>query len=124
MSGAVARLAGVELPIETYLRHKLVLPDVPQVPQWAPLVFDEDTGAHWRPALQRRLRAELGLRPGAGDAVDDPAAEADFAYRVLDPESPYSVARLSPFWRDVWRTAARAGPCSAASTPSRPTTAR
>ena len=52
MSGAVARLAGVELPIETFLRHKVVLPDVPAVPQWAPLVFDEDTGAHWRPALR------------------------------------------------------------------------
>ena len=36
----------------TFLRHKVVLPDVPAVPQWAPLVFDEDTGAHWRPALR------------------------------------------------------------------------
>ena len=52
MSGVVAELAGLSLPITTFLRHKVVLPDVPAVPQWAPLVFDEDTGAHWRPALR------------------------------------------------------------------------
>ena len=56
MSGVVARLAGVELPIHVLLRHKLLMPDVPQVPQWAPLTFDEDTGAHWRPDRQGRRR--------------------------------------------------------------------
>ena len=102
MSGDVARLAGVELPIETYLRHKLVLPDVPQVPQDAPLIFDEDTGAHWRPALRGAyvLQSVSGQEPCV--AADDPAVEADFAYKLLDPESPWSVARLSPFWADVW----------------------
>ena len=102
MSGAVARLAGVELPIATYLRHKVVLPDVPAVPQWAPLVFDDDTGAHWRPALRGAyvLISVGGQEPC--EAVDDPAVEADFAFRVLDPESPYAVARLAPFWADVW----------------------
>ena len=30
------------------------------------------------------------------------STEADFAYQVLDPSSPTSVARLAPFWRDVW----------------------
>jgi sarcosine oxidase subunit beta len=102
MSGAVARLAGVELPIQTFLRHKLVMPEVPQVPPWAPLTFDEDTGAHWRPALRGAyvLISVGGQEPT--DAVDDPRAEPDFAYQVLDPSSPASVARLSPFWRDVW----------------------
>ena len=75
---------------------------MPAVPQWAPLVFDEDTGAHWRPAL----RGAYALISFAGQEpctpVDDPVTEADFAYQVLDPASPTSIARLSPFWRDVW----------------------
>lgn len=102
MSGAVAGLAGVELPIETFLRHKVVLPDVPAVPRWAPLVFDEDTGAHWRPALRGAyaLISVSGQEPCT--PADDPVVEAGFADQVLDPASPSSVARLSPFWRDVW----------------------
>ncbi len=102
MSGVVAELAGLSLPITTFLRHKVVLPDVPAVPQWAPLVFDEDTGAHWRPALRGAyaLISVSGQEPCA--AVDDPVTEADFAYQVLDPASATSVARLSPFWADVW----------------------
>ena len=102
MSGAVAGLAGVELPIETFLRHKIVLPDVPAVPQWAPLVFDEDTGAHWRPALRGAYvlisicgqePCDAGRRPGRRGRLRLPRAR---------PASPHSVARLSPFWADVW----------------------
>ena len=102
MSGAVARLAGVELPIATYLRHKVVLPDVPAVPQWAPLVFDEDTGAHWRPALRGAYVLLSVYDQQSCEAADDPAVEADIADRLLDPASPFSVARLAPFWADVW----------------------
>ena len=107
MSGVVARLAGLELPIGVLLRHKAVLPDVPQVPHWAPLTFDEDTGAHWRPARGGAylLISLSGQEPG--EAVDDPIADADFVDRVLAPSSPTSVARLSPFWRDVWERAPR-----------------
>ena len=102
MSGVVAELAGLALPITTFLRHKVVLPDVPAVPQWAPLVFDEDTGAHWRPALRGAYALiSVGAQEPC-EAVDDPVTEADFAYQVLDPASPTSVARLSPFWADVW----------------------
>jgi glycine/D-amino acid oxidase-like deaminating enzyme len=102
MSGVVAELAGLSLPITTFLRHKVVLPDVPAVPQWAPLVFDEDTGAHWRPALRGAYALiSVGAQEPC-EAVDDPVTEADFAYQVLDPSSPTSVARLSPFWADVW----------------------
>jgi glycine/D-amino acid oxidase-like deaminating enzyme len=108
MSGVVARLAGVDLPIEVFLRHKLVLPDVPQVPQWAPLTFDEDTGAHWRPADRGAylLISPSGQAPG--EAVDDPVVNAGFVDQVLDPSSPTSVARLSPFWREVSERAPRA----------------
>jgi sarcosine oxidase subunit beta len=101
MSGVVARLAGVELPIHALLRHKLLMPEVPQVPQWAPLTFDEDTGAHWRPTGKGAavLISVYGQEPG--EAVDDPVPDVDFVDRVLDPASPTSVARITPFWREV-----------------------
>ncbi len=44
-------MAGVDLPLEAVIRHKVVVPDLPAVPQWAPMTIDDDTGAHWRPAL-------------------------------------------------------------------------
>jgi glycine/D-amino acid oxidase-like deaminating enzyme len=101
MSGAVARLAGIDLPIEVFLRHKLVIPDAPHVPQWAPLTFDEDTGAHWRPAGAGAYLLISVADQAPGEAVDDPVADADFVDQVLGPDSPTSVARVTPFWREV-----------------------
>ena len=59
MSGAVARLAGVELPIETYLRHKVVLPDEPQGPPWAPPVVAPEMlfGARFPPGQNPAMTA-------------------------------------------------------------------
>jgi glycine/D-amino acid oxidase-like deaminating enzyme len=101
MSGVVARRAGIELPIHVLLRHKVLIPEEPRVPRWAPLTFDEDTGAHWRPTGNGAalLISVYGQEPG--EAVDDPVAEPGFVDRVLNPDSPTSVARIAPFWREV-----------------------
>jgi sarcosine oxidase, subunit beta len=105
VSGLVAELAGVTLPINVLRRHRVVLPDVPQVPPRAPLTYDEDTGAHWRAGLHGAyvLLSHHGQAPD--DAVDDPVIDPTFPYQVLDPASPTSVGRLSPFWDDVWHDA-------------------
>jgi sarcosine oxidase subunit beta len=102
LSGVVAALAGVELPVRALRRHRLVLPDVPQVPQGAPLTYDDDTGAHWRPALRGAYALISHADQTPLDPVDDPVVDPDFPWQVLDPASPTSVARLSPFWREVW----------------------
>lgn len=102
MSGVVAATAGIDLPVRTLRRHRLVLPDVPQVPPDGPLVFDEDTGAHWRPAF-RGAYALLSEPDGTDvEATDDPLVDPAFPYRLLDPASPTSLARTTSFWRDVW----------------------
>ncbi|HYH28629.1 MAG TPA: FAD-dependent oxidoreductase, partial [Actinomycetota bacterium] len=44
LSGLVASLAGVSLPVETVVRHKLVVPALPAVPVEAPMTIDDDTG--------------------------------------------------------------------------------
>jgi sarcosine oxidase, subunit beta len=98
----VAALAGVAVPLALVRRQKLILPDAPEVPPHAPMTIDEDTGAHWRPALGGAflLRTTPGVAPGP--PLEDVPTSADFAFDLLDPASPHSVARISPFWRDIW----------------------
>ena len=75
---------------------------MPQVPAGAPLTYDDDTGAHWRPALRGAYVLISHPEQVGVDPVDDPAPDPTFAWQALDPASPASVARTSPFWRDVW----------------------
>jgi glycine/D-amino acid oxidase-like deaminating enzyme len=37
-----------------------------------------------------------------GPPLEDVPISTEFAFELLDPSSPTSVARISPFWRDVW----------------------
>ncbi len=101
-SGVVAAMAGVELPLSLVRRQKLIMPEVPEVPPDAPMTIDEDTGAHWRPAMQGAYL--LWTAPGVppGPPVEDVPTSADFAFGLLDPASDHAVARISPFWRAVW----------------------
>lgn len=101
-SGEISSLAGVELPVQAVRRQKVILPEVPEVPPQAPMTIDDDTGAHWRPALRGAylLRADPDIPPEP--PAEDVAPEHGFALRLLDPESPVSVARITPFWREVW----------------------
>jgi sarcosine oxidase, subunit beta len=101
-SGEVARLAGVELPVTTVRRQKLVMPEVPRVPRDAPMTIDDDTGVHWRPAFlgASLLFAEPEEPPSA--PTEDVPVDHRFAFRLLDPASPVSAGRVTPFWREVW----------------------
>jgi sarcosine oxidase subunit beta len=100
--GRTAALAEVEVPISPTRRQKVVVPDAPEVPQDAPMTIDEDTGAHWRPAL----RGAYVLLTERDTAPTDPAwsvpTSADFAFRLLDPASDDAVAHVAPFWADIW----------------------
>jgi sarcosine oxidase, subunit beta len=101
-SGEVARLAGIELPVSTVRRQKLVLPEVPEVPATAPMTVDDDTGVHWRPAFRGAalLFADPATRPSPPS--EDVPLDYRFVFQLLDPSSPVSAARVTPFWRDVW----------------------
>ena len=103
MSRGIAGLAGVELPLVTVRRQKLILPDIPEVPANAPMVIDEDTGAHWRPAYERGawlLHTDPATPPS--EPTMDVPTDHGFAFGLLDPASASSVARVVPFWREVW----------------------
>jgi len=97
-----AALAGVDVPIAPTRRQKVIVADAPEVPADAPMTIDEETGAHWRPALG----GAFVLLTDPATPSDEPAwsvpTSADFAFRLLDPASPDAVAHVAPFWADTW----------------------
>jgi sarcosine oxidase subunit beta len=102
LSGTVAQAASVPLPVVTVRRQKLILPDVPEVPPGAPMTIDEDTGVHWRPALAGAWLLFTDPTTPQSPPADTVPTDPAFAFKLLDPSSRFSVARVVPFWRDVW----------------------
>ncbi|HVM12596.1 MAG TPA: FAD-dependent oxidoreductase [Actinomycetota bacterium] len=102
LSGRLAERVGIDLPIHTVRRHKLVLPEVPEVPQDAPMTIDEDTGAHWRPAFRGAFALFTDPTTPASPPEEVVTPDPSFAFSVLDPRSPAALARIAPFWHSVW----------------------
>jgi sarcosine oxidase subunit beta len=78
------------------------MPDVLAVPPEAPMTIDDDSGAHWRPALQGASLLFTDPATPPTEPVEEVPTDARFAFRLLDPDSPVSAARVVPFWREVW----------------------
>jgi sarcosine oxidase, subunit beta len=100
--GTVAAMAGVEVELRPTRRQKLVIPELPAVPPDAPMTIEEETAAHWRPAMRGCLA--LFTDPGTAESEpQDPVPiDQSWAFGLLDPSSDYALARVAPFWRDVW----------------------
>jgi sarcosine oxidase, subunit beta len=101
-SGVVAAMAGVDLPVTTVRRQKLVMPAVAEVPANAPMTIDDDTGAHWRPAHAGATAYFTDPTTPPSPPSEEVPLDHSFVFDLLDPESPIALARVSPFWRDVW----------------------
>jgi sarcosine oxidase subunit beta len=95
-SGRVARLAGVDLPLRIVRRHRVTIGQHPLIPQDAPMVIDQDTGAHWRPEKPGAALAWAQAHEPPGQPLDDVPANPRFVHEVLE-----GVYRLCPFWLDV-----------------------
>ena len=102
LSGLVASEAGTELPVVTVNRQKLIFPELPEVPPGAPMVIDEDTGTHWRPAMRGAWLLFTDPATPPSQPTNDVPLDHRFAFRLLDPASRVAAARVVPFWRDVW----------------------
>jgi sarcosine oxidase subunit beta len=101
-SAQVAAWAGLPIEIRPTTRVKLVLPEVLEVPPDAPMTIDEETAAHWRPGL----RGAYGLWTEPGSPPEEPretpSAPQEWALNLLNPASEHSLARICPFWEQVW----------------------
>ena len=102
-TGKLAASAGVRLPLEVKHRHKVVVPDLRRVPPDAPMTIDDDTGTHWRPALSGAYLLDASPRGPGVEPTEDVPPDSEMAFAVLDPNSPVSAARISPFWGAAWR---------------------
>jgi len=104
LSGMVAKLAGLDLPVATVRRQKLLIGDIPQVPPDAPMTIEVETGAHWRPAGNGAHALWTAPAP-AEPPLEDVPTSAAFAFGLLDPQSDHALARIVPFWKEVWGSA-------------------
>jgi sarcosine oxidase, subunit beta len=98
----VAALAGVEIVLRPTRRQKLVIPELPEAPADTPMTIDEETAAHWRPAMRGCLAMFTDPETQPSEPHDPVPIEHDWAFGLLDPASEHALARVAPFWRDAW----------------------
>jgi sarcosine oxidase, subunit beta len=101
-AGPVAAMAGVQLDLRPTIRPKLVMPDLPALPPTSPMTIHEETAAHWRPGLAGGYGLWTEATTPAGAPLENVPTDAEFAFGLLNPRSPRSLAHLSPIWDAVW----------------------
>ena len=104
----VADMAGVEVVLRPTRRQKLVIPDLASIPADAPMTIDEETAAHWRPAMRGCLALFTDADTQPSEPHDPVPIDHDWAFGLLDPESEHALARVAPLWRDAWAGGASA----------------
>jgi sarcosine oxidase subunit beta len=97
-----AALAGVSIDLAPTTRQKLVIPDLPAIPADAPMTIEEETAAHWRPAFGGCLAIFTDASTAPSEPADPVPVQHAWAFGLLDPRSDHALARVAPFWRDVW----------------------
>lgn len=98
----VAALAGAEVVLRPTRRQKLVIPDLPAIPPDAPMTIDEETAAHWRPAMRGCLALFTDPDAPPSEPHDPVPIDHDWAFGLLDPRSDHALARVAPLWREAW----------------------
>jgi len=97
-----AAMAGIGMELRPTRRHKLTLPALPAVPRDAPLTIHEETAAHWRPYLDGAIALFTDPSTPPSEPHDPVPVEQEWAFGLLDPRSEHALARVTPFWNDVW----------------------
>jgi len=91
----LAKMVGIDLPLENVRRQQLTLGKHLLIPHDAPMVVDSDTGAHWRPEGQGAVFGWSRPEPPT-EPMDYVPTDWEFPALVLD-----GVARITPFWNDI-----------------------
>jgi sarcosine oxidase, subunit beta len=98
----VASLAGIEVVLRPTRRQKLVIPELAAVPADAPMTIEEETAAHWRPAMRGCLALFTDTAELPSEPHDPVPIDHDWAFGLIDPSSDHALARVAPFWREMW----------------------
>ena len=85
-SGVVAQLAGLDLEMRPRRRMKLVIPDLPDIPEDAPMTIDEETVAHWRPGMRGAYALFTDPTAPIAEPTDNVAPDAGLRLRPAQPD--------------------------------------
>jgi sarcosine oxidase subunit beta len=99
---------GVAVEIRPTVRQKLVVPKLAFIPPDAPMTIEEETAAHWRPALEGCLALWTDAHAPPTPPADPVPTDAGWVWGLLDPASDHALARVSRFWADAWNDGAPA----------------
>lgn len=94
-AGVWAARVGVQVPIETVRRHKVIITGYPEIPADAPMTIDDATGAYWRPETGG---AALGWALPEPPSPPAETVPTDWTFPALVLEA---VSDLTPFWMSV-----------------------
>ncbi len=95
-AAVVGQMAGVEVPIETVRRHKVIIGPLEGIPQDACMTIDLVNDAYWRPEVRGALLGWVDPDEPVSEPAENVPTDYFFPAIVLE-----KVARLSPFWEEV-----------------------
>ena len=95
-AGTVAKMVGVDLPLEPVRRQKVVLAASSRFPRDAPMTIDIVSGAYWRPEAGGALCGWVDPDEPVSEPAEDLATDWEFPGIVFE-----KLGRLTPFWRKV-----------------------
>lgn len=94
-AGVIARMVGVDLPLEPVRRQKVFI-TTDAVPKEAPFTVDLVNGSYWRPETGGALVGWVDPDEPVTEPMENPLGDWDFPAMALDKAS-----RLNPFWLDI-----------------------
>jgi glycine/D-amino acid oxidase-like deaminating enzyme len=66
------------------------------------MTIEEETAAHWRPALRGAYGLFTDASATPGEPLDPVPTDPAWAFGLLDPASDHGLARVAPFWAELW----------------------
>ena len=95
-AGEVARMAGVELPLEPVRRQKVFVQPMPQIPSEAPLSIDVTREVYFRPESGGALLGWVDPDEPVAQPAEDVPTDWNFPAVVLD-----KLTSMFPFWENI-----------------------
>jgi sarcosine oxidase subunit beta len=92
----IARMVGLELPLEPVRRQKIYVANQPLVPQHAPLTMNVDEECYWRPETGGAFAGWLDPEEPVTEPMENPMGDWDFAAFCMA-----KVADMTPFWNEI-----------------------
>lgn len=95
-AGAVAKMAGVDLPLQPVRRQKVVVATRVEFPHSAPMTIDVVRGTYWRPEASGALAGWVDPDEPVAEPAEDVPTDWEYPGIVFE-----KLGHLAPFWNQV-----------------------